>query len=234
MRLPRIVIGWLVLAAALLPGVASAQAQDPRSFPDTGYAITDDAVWAYFVQSGGVDTFGPPISRGLTLLDSQVQVFQNAVLQVQPDGSVQPLQITAEGLLPYRSLDGLTVPAADPAVAYVTPNPDQPNYAARLSAFLNATVPAQFQAVYAANVWGLPTSAPRTDPNNPNFLYQRFQNGILMADSASGAVGPLPLGEYFKAILTGQNLPADLAAEAATSPLLMSMRGGEAFVPDAG
>jgi hypothetical protein len=226
-------LGLLVLAA-LLPGVSLAQEQDQRSFPDTGYTITDDAIWAYFTQSGGADTFGPPISRELTLLDSQAQVFQNAVLQVQPDGSVQALQLTGQGLLPYRHLDGLTVPAADPAVAYVTPSPDQPNYSARLAAFLSATVPAQFQAVYAQDVWGLPTSAPKADPNNPSFVYQRFQNGILMADSASGAVGPLPLGEYFKAILTGQNLPADLAADAAISPFYKIMSSGDAFVPDAG
>jgi hypothetical protein len=222
-----------LVLAALLPRVALAQEQDPRSFADTGYTITDDAIWTYFTQSGGADTFGPPISRELTLLDSQIQVFQNAVLQVQPDGSVQPLQLTGQGLVPFRHLDGLTVPAADPAVAYVTPSPDQPNYPARLAAFLSATVPAQFQAAYAQDVWGLPTSAPQADPNNPNFVYQRFQNGILKADSASRAVGPLPLGQYFKAILTGQNLPPDLAADAATSPLYKSMSTEQAFVPDA-
>ena len=80
-----------------------------------------------------------------------------------------------------------------------------------------------------------PRSAPTADPNNPNFIYQRFQNGILMADATSGAVGPLPLGEYFKAILTGQNLPPDLAADASTSPLYRSIdTADEAFVPDAG
>jgi len=62
--------------------------------------------------------------------------------------------------------------------------------------------------------------APAADPNNPHFVYQRFQNGILLYDSTAGTTQALPMGEYLKAILTGQNLPADLSSEAASSPLL--------------
>jgi hypothetical protein len=69
-------------------------------------------------------------------------------------------------------------------------------------------------------VWGTPTSAPAPDPRNPNFVYQRFSNGILLYDGASGTTTALPLGEYVKDLLTGQNLPPDLAAEAAFSPLM--------------
>ena len=68
--------------------------------------------------------------------------------------------------------------------------------------------------------------------------YQRFQNGILIYDATAGTTQALPLGEYLKDILTGQNLPADLASQSATSPLLRA--GGltstdltDAFVPDA-
>jgi hypothetical protein len=35
-------------------------------------------------------------------------------------------------------------------------------------------------------------------------------------------------------VLTGQDLPADLAAEAATSPLYRHFAESEAFVPDLG
>ena len=69
-------------------------------------------------------------------------------------------------------------------------------------------------------MWGLPTSSPKADPNNPDFIYQRFQNGILLYDSAAGTTQPLPMGEYLKALLTGQNLSPDLAGQAADSPLL--------------
>ena len=36
----------------------------------------------------------------------------------------------------------------------------------------------------------------------------------------SGTTTARPLGEYLKGLLTGQNLPSDLAAEAAFSPLM--------------
>jgi len=229
MRFTLVVLGLVLVM--LVPGVALAQEQD-RSFPDTGYTITSDAIWTYFNDHGGQATFGLPISRSATLFGTEVQLFENAALQVEPDGFVQPLQVTGAGLLPYARFDGLTVPADDPAIAFVAPTSDQPNYPARLAAYLSATVGAQFSG-YAADVWGLPTSAPKADPNNPSFVYQRFQNGILMADLSSGSVGPLPLGRYLKDILTGQGVPSDLQAEAATSPLLGQLATSEAFTPDA-
>jgi hypothetical protein len=102
------------------------------------------------------------------------------------------------------SLDGLTVPPPDPALVFVAPTPDQPNYSARLDAFLAATVPdtwngqpVQFQSTLndtGVDVLGLPTSAPAADPNNPQFVYQRFQNGVLFYNDAEGTTSVLPLG----------------------------------------
>jgi len=230
MRYTLVVLG-LVLAM-LVPGVALAQEQD-RSFPDTGYSITSDAIWTYFNDHGGQATFGSPISRSVTLFGTDVQLFENAALAEQADGSVQPLQVTGAGLLPYAQFDGLTVPADDPAIGFVAPTADQPNYPARLAAYLSATVGPQF-AGYASDVWGMPTSSVKADPNNPNFVYQRFQNGILMADLSTGSVGPLPLGTYLKDVLQGQGLPSDVQAEAAMSPLFGMLRANtEAFTPDA-
>jgi hypothetical protein len=232
-----------VLSLALLlvtTGTAMAQG-DPRAFPNTGYAITDDAIWSFFTQYGGTTTFGEPISRELLLMGTPVQLFQNAALQVQSDGSVQPMQLTDPDLLPYTSLAGLTVPAANPATAFVAPTLDQTNYTTRLQVFVQAVVPEPFQSTYAASggtvVWGLPTSAPTPDPHNPNFIYQRFQNGILFYDASAGMTQALPLGQYLKDILTGQNLPADLASEAAGSALARTSQLTQtdltnAFVPD--
>ncbi|MDQ6669761.1 MAG: hypothetical protein M3069_03260 [Chloroflexota bacterium] len=237
----------LLVAASLTPGLAFAQTE-ARVF-DSGYTIVDDGVWSFYSQHGGSATFGQPISREFTLMGAPVQLFQNAALQVQPDGSVQVMQLTDPGLLPYTHLNGLTVPAADPAVAFVTPSPDQPNYTARQQVFAQSSVPeswngkaVHFWSTYTTmggpDVWGLPTSTPSIDPNNPHFVYQRFQNGILLYDSNAGTTQALPLGEYLKEILSGQNLPADLASQAASSPLLRA--GGltstdltDAFVPDA-
>jgi hypothetical protein len=134
------------------------------------------------------------------------------------------MQLTDPGLLPYTSLAGLTVPAANPATAFVAPTPDQSNYMARMQIYVQAIVTEPFLSTYNASggtaVWGLPTSSPAADPHNPNFLYQRFQNGILLDDASAGTTQALPLGSYLKDLLTGQNVPADLASEAAGSALL--------------
>jgi hypothetical protein len=100
-------------------------------------------------------------------------------------------------------LDGLTIPPADPALVFVAPTPDQPNYDARLQAFVSATVPdewngqpVQFLSTLndtGVDVLGLPTSEPAADPNNPQFIYQRFQNGVLFYNGAEGTTSVLPL-----------------------------------------
>jgi hypothetical protein len=230
---------FAALAAALVMTLpALAQGAAPRDYPETGFSIPDDAIYAFFNQYGGPSTFGEPISREFTLLGQPVQLFQNAALAVQPDGSVQVLQLPAQGLLPYTSFEGLTVPAADGATAFVSPTPDQPNYPARLQVFLQTIIPNQLMSTFTStggtSVWGLPTSAARSDPNNPNFIYQRFQNGILFYDASSGTAQPLPLGQYLQNVLTAQNLPADLASEASSSPLLGQFKAAssDAFVPD--
>ena len=232
MRVKKILVLVVLGLAVLAPGTVWAQ-EDGRTFAETGYAVNDDAIWAFFQAHGGTTTFGEPISREMSLQGLQVQIFQNAALAVNDDGSVQPVQLTTDGWLPYMQFDGLSVPKADAAIAYVAPTPDQPNYDARLNAYVQATVAPQFASSYDSAVLGLPTSAAKQDPHNPNFVYQRFQNGILMSDASSGSVGLLPLGEYLKDVATGQNLPADLEQEAAGSGLYAHYSTDEAFVPDA-
>jgi hypothetical protein len=100
-------------------------------------------------------------------------------------------------------LDGLTIPPPDPALAFIAPTPDQPNYTARLQAFLEATVPDTWNGQPVAflstlndagiDTLGLPTSAPAADPQNPNFIYQRFQNDVLFYNATDGTTSVLPL-----------------------------------------
>ena len=101
-------------------------------------------------------------------------------------------------------LDGLTVPPADPALVFVAPSSDQPNYGARLEAFLQAIVPDQWNgqpvqflttldASCGLDAVGLPTSQPAVDPNNPNFVYQRFENGVLFYNGTDGSTNILTL-----------------------------------------
>jgi N-acetylmuramoyl-L-alanine amidase len=88
-------------------------------------------------------------------------------------------------------------------------------------------------------IWGLPTSRPMREPTNPNFIYQRFQRGIMHYDKGCGCTQGLLLADYFKALLTRKNLPGDLAEQAKGNPLLGLNPGGAfrrdgAVVLDAG
>jgi hypothetical protein len=109
-----------------------------------------------------------------------------------------PQMVSAAG-----PLDGLTIPAADPSLTFVAPTPDQPNYVARLQAFLAATVPDTWNSQpvmflstlndTGLDVLGLPTSEPAADPHNPRFIYQRFQNGVEFYNADAGTTSVLPL-----------------------------------------
>src|SRR5207248_700321 len=95
----------------------------------------------------------------------------------------------------------------------------------------------------ALEIWGAPTSKPAYDPSNSNFIYQRFQRGIMHYDKGCGCTQGLLLADYLKELITGQNLPADLALQAANSPLFRSLGSakappatayGNAFTPGSG
>ncbi len=206
------VVNAALVLAIVAPGVASAQ-ELPRTSDATGYAVDDDAVWSFYSSHGGSATFGEPISNEFLLFGKPTQLFADAALQVQPDGAVVPLQLTDASLLSSTMVNGLKVPSADQALAFITPSVNDANYPARLAVFLQATVPdmwnglpvgfySMFSGSGGTEVWGAPTSSPKTDPSNPNFVYQRFQNGILFYDGSAGTTAALPLGEYLKTQLT--------------------------------
>ena len=224
-----------------------AQTSDPRFFDQTGFRIDDDAFWAYFSQRGGVRTLGYPVSRDFQLLGFPVQIFQRVVLQRQPDGSVRTLNLLDEGLLPYTQINGSVFPAADPGLTRATPSPADPQYVDKILAFVQNQAPDTFDGepvhfgqtfsntvtlqdgaapgqpdpsllpLMDLEVWGAPTSKPARDPHNPNFIYQRFQRGIMHYDKGCGCTQGLLLADYFKALLVGENVPADLAAQARES-----------------
>ena len=72
------------------------------------------------------------------------------------------------------------------------------------------------------------------DPNNPQLIYQRFQNGILMFNATTRSTTALPMGEYLKSVLTGRDVPMDLAQATAASPLFgqLALSRGAAEKPD--
>ena len=76
-------------------------------------------------------------------------------------------------------------------------------------------------------IWGLPTSRPAHDPANPGFIYQRFQRGIMHYDKSCGCTQGLLLADYVKALLTGRNVPGDLADQARNSKLANQYKPGQ-------
>jgi hypothetical protein len=242
-----LLLALVMLAAGSLPASTVASAQqpsDPRFFSQTNFRIDNEALWNFFQGRGGVPTFGFPVSRQFLLDGFQVQIFQRNIMQLQPDGGVQTLNLLDPGLMPYTQINGSTFPAPDPAVVSATPPVTDPNYDSAIIAFTQAQAPNTFddqpvnfyqtftstvtcEAAFPnqtcqqnlipllnLQIWGAPTSAPAHDPTNQNFIYQRFQRSIMHYDASCTCTQGLLLADYFKSILTGQNLPADLAQEA--------------------
>ncbi|MGH2350127.1 MAG: hypothetical protein ACRDJN_00750, partial [Chloroflexota bacterium] len=217
--------------------------RDERFFSATGYRIDNDAIWDYFQARGGVATFGYPVSRTFPFLGHSTQIFQRHILQACcPVGSAHPMNLLDPGLMPASSVNFSTFPAHDPTVATAAPPPSAPNYGQAVLRHLQTTVPdtwegqdvgfleaylgaapedgAGFRPLVALEVWGFPTSRPARDPNNHRFVFQRFQRGVLHFDASSGVTRGILLADAFKSVLTGERLPADLAAQMAGSPFL--------------
>ncbi|MFN8636873.1 MAG: N-acetylmuramoyl-L-alanine amidase [Chloroflexota bacterium] len=236
------------LIVAVMPSPAWAQQADARMFSQTGYRIGDDAIWIYFRRRGGVRTFGYPVSNPFTLQGFRVQIFQRAILQMQPNGAVAIANVLDDGLLPYTAINGSNFPGPDPDLIARQPRVGEPDYHQKALQFVRDNAPDTWQGVkvsffqtfsgavraeeafpdggasdglllgFNLEVWGLPTSRPTPDPNNNNFVYQRFQRGIMHYDASCKCTQGLLLADYLKSILTLRNLPPDLAAQAQRSP----------------
>ncbi|MBV9172650.1 MAG: hypothetical protein JOZ81_21470 [Chloroflexi bacterium] len=236
----------LIAAAAPAAPIAGAQSQsgDTRFFSQTNYRIDNDSLWNFFQQRGGVRTFGYPVSRTFRLDGFSVQIFQREVMQLWPDGSVHTLNLLDQGLLPYTKINGSTFPATDPALISGAPTPSDPDYGTKIIQFVQQNAPDTFNGepvnfnqtfqntvtsqdvtnadasllpLFDLDIWGAPTSAPAVDPNNHDFIYQRFQRSIMHYDKNCGCTQGLLLADYLKSVMTGQNLPADLAAQVQNS-----------------
>jgi hypothetical protein len=218
---------------------------DPRYFADTHFRVDDDTIWGYFQARGGLDVFGFPVSRTFTFRGCRSQIFQREVAQVCSDGSPRLLNLLDPDIFPYTQVNGSTLPASDDDLKAMTPTVDAPDYATSMLDFVRAEAtdtfagqPVDFGRTFFGlitpdvagvdgplldllnlEVWGAPISEPMIDPNNGNFIYQRFQRGIMHYDAGTGVTRGLLLADYLKAVLTGQNLPDDLAQQAEGGPL---------------
>ncbi|MCL4532294.1 MAG: glycoside hydrolase family 44 protein [Actinobacteria bacterium] len=233
------------LVSALLSALAPVRASAQEA---PAFSIANQSFLDYYQKRGGLRTFGYPVSGQFTLLGFPVQLFQRAVLQLMPDGHVATMNLLDPGMMPYTSFNYSVVPGPQRELADAAPSPSDPDYARKAIEFVAANAPDQWEGLPVGftrtfmstvrhedafpqgggapslvpllnlELWGLPTSRPTRDPNNGDFVYLRFQRGIMHYDATNGVTQGLLLGDYFKAILTGQKLPADVAAEATSSP----------------
>jgi hypothetical protein len=221
-------------------------AGDPQFFSQTNFRV-DDRFWDYFQKRGGVNNFGYPVSRAFQFLGSTVQFFQRRIVQLNSDGSVGQINLLDSQFMPYTSVNGATFPAGDPNVIKGAPAVGSPNYGTAVLSWILKTAPNSFSSMPVSfaqtfqntvtmnvaypngggspglllgidlEMWGVPISNPAPDPHNSNFIYQRFQRGIMHFDNTTHTTQGILLADYFKSILTGNNLPGDLASEAASS-----------------
>jgi len=222
---------------------------DGRFFNETRFRIDDDAIYAYFQARGMVQSFGFPVSRTFTFLGCSVQIFQRQIAQHCGGSPVQLMNVLDPEIFPYTRVNGSIFPAADDTLKNSTPRVSDPDYGSAILAFVRTNAVDQYQGqavnfgqtffgsvtAQQANtsdpniiglldleIWGAPISQPAPDPGNNNFIYQRFQRGIMHYTAGQGTRGIL-LADYVKQIMLGTtlpggaanpNLPVDLAQQA--------------------
>jgi hypothetical protein len=222
--------------------VAGVQATAPAErYTCTGsrFPIVDDRVWAYYSSRGGLNTFGCPITRLFLFRGLPAQFFERRIIQLDEQSQPRLLNVLDPDLLPYTPLNGINYPPVDPSMKLRTPQLTSETYVPDLLNFINAEVPEPFHTIYfslvtpaiagstdptvvaMANVdmWGAPTSPPTPDPDNHNLVHQRFERSIMTYDSTCDCVTEPLLAAYLRDLIMGNPLPADLEAEARSSPL---------------
>ncbi|TAK25277.1 MAG: hypothetical protein EPO26_02570 [Chloroflexota bacterium] len=247
-------LGTLPFAAA----AAAAPNDPDGYFSETGFAVGEAKFWDYFNARGGLRTFGYPASRVFMLDGFKVQLFQRRALQLAVDGNVTQLNLLDHPFLPYTSFNGATIPALDSDLLKSAPTPGSPAYGEGILDYVDNNSPntalgrnVGFNRTFRASVtmaeafargggnsgllsgihlemWGVPTSRSGADPNNGNFIFLRFQRGVMHYDAATGLTQGMLLGDHFKQILTGVNLPGDLASQAKDSPYLHAYDNSQA------
>ena len=242
-------------AATSVPAPAPQVAHDARYFTETGYRIDDDAIYAYFQGRGQVETFGFPVSRTFRFLGCQVQIFQRQVAQNCGSGSVQLMNVLDPEIFPYTRVNGSIFPGPDDALKNQTPQVGSANYATAILDFVRANAPDNFQGqptnfmstffnsvspqqagtndpnllgLFDLEIWGAPISRPQPDPSNTNFIYQRFQRGIMHYTASQGTRGIL-LADYLKQIILGPTLPGGAPNQTLPPDLAQQAQGSKYF-----
>jgi hypothetical protein len=206
---------------------APALVHDDRYFGQTGYRIDNDQAWSFFQANGGLGAFGYPVSRTFTFLGCPVQMFQRHIIQVCPSQGPALMNLLDPEIFPYTAVNGSVFPSPDDTMKANTPPVSDPDYSTKITAFVEANVPNSYNgqpvsflqtynSLGGLQIWGAPISAPMPDPSNGNFIYQRFQRGV-MHFTAPSTTESILLADYLKAIIINQNVPGDLMQQSRES-----------------
>jgi hypothetical protein len=210
---------------------------DQRYFEQTGYRVDSDPIWGYFQARGREQVFGYPVSRTFMLLGCQAQIFQRQVAQVCAGQGAALMNLLDPDVFPYSRVNGSQLPPVDAVLKAQTPVPSRPDYAAAMLDFVRANAPDAFDdqpvgfgrtffglitaqmagrddPLFDLEVWGAPISRPARDPANSQFVYQRFQRGVMHFDGGTGRTAGLLLADYLKQVMRDRDLPADLRQQA--------------------
>jgi hypothetical protein len=245
-----------LLGGSLAPWSPVAAQTAPASSDSTnaGFSVVLPNLLTYYVQHGGVRTFGQALSHDFQLLGRRVQIFENGVLEQRTDGNLQMLDLLGDAL-PLTHAAGAVFPGPDPDLVASDPPLASPTYQTQALAAIDAgllasaapdlwnDLPVSFGATFrgtvactdlpssqpcddrrltlaALDLWGLPTSAPASDPTNPDLVYLRFQRGIMQFSQSTGVTQAVPVGTWFKRVLVGTDLPDDLQQDVVGSRYL--------------
>ena len=259
MRRAVVLVAFLVsvFVAAVAPSGQTTDAQ-AACFGESGFCISNSAFLQYFNLRGRVRTFGYPISREFQFLGFRVQFFQGHIMQLQPDGRVQTMNLLQEGLMPATRINGSTFPGPDGGLIGETPKVGERDYADRIVDFTRRYAPNSWEGrpvrffdtfigtvdlatafpggggnasllpLLNLEIWGAVTSRPLADPSNPGFVYQRYQRSIMHYREECRCTERILLADWFRTVITGQGLPTDLAQEMAGTPYIYQYSPGAA------
>src|SRR5207237_10804197 len=156
---------------------------------------------------------------GLRRLGGRVQVLQRQVAQVCDGQGTRLMHLLDPDIFPYERVNGTVLPPPDNDLKARTPAVSAPNYGGAMFDFVRGNAPDTFEGqavgfsrtffglITAAmagtdnplvnlEVWGAPISRPQRDPSNKNFVYQRFQRGVMHFDASNGKTQGLLLADY--------------------------------------
>lgn len=227
--------------ATAQPAEAPPVPHDARYFAETRYRIDNNQIWDYFNQRGGVEIFGFPVSRTFIFLGCTAQIFQRQIAQVC-EGTGARLMNVLDDLFPYTQVNFARFPDVNQDTKNATPGIGEPNYDTRIIQFVRDHAPDTFSGMNVRfgstffslitaemigsndpgivtitnlEVWGAPISPPMFDPGNGDFVYQRFQRGIMHHIGSQNSTRAVLLADYVKQLMRDSDeLPIDLREQA--------------------